>query len=269
VNTVRRTFDSDFARTFPERPVPKQVVKDYRCGGFRRCGVAGSGGRQRQLPAVSARIRFDAEGVETAVLVDATNGDPSARVFEIQPIANGREVSHSAPMAVKRRTVRTTRECPPRRWVKPCSRPPAVGRHDAEGVAEFNTALVLPREKEEMPVGRHREAKVLYPAVSPPTPRGRPAGSMQLQRRPSRSSWCRAGRSPAAAKACPARSFWFPRGAAPGGQCAVRTLRAEAQKDRFDRAQQTTRRPSAKTGRGTTDQPSYQACRSSEPVRGS
>lgn len=84
VNSVRLTFDSDFALTFPERPVPRQLVKDYRVEAFDGAAwkeVASAKDnylrlRVHRFPVVKAsKIRLT---------VDATNGDPSARVFEIR-----------------------------------------------------------------------------------------------------------------------------------------------------------------------------------------
>jgi hypothetical protein len=84
VNSVRLTFDSDFALTFPERPVPRQLVKDYRVESF-------DGAAWKEVASVKdnfLRLRVHnfptRKASKMRLLVDATNGDPSARVFEIR-----------------------------------------------------------------------------------------------------------------------------------------------------------------------------------------
>jgi len=84
VNAVRLTFDSDFALTFPERPVPRQLVKDYRVEAF-------DGAAWKEVASAKdnyLRLRVHnfptMKASKVRLLVDATNGDPSARVFEIR-----------------------------------------------------------------------------------------------------------------------------------------------------------------------------------------
>ena len=83
-NAVRLTFDTDLNPKFPVRPVVPQCVKDYRLA------VLENG---KWVDVVTERDnflrhrvhRFEARTAsKLRLLVDATNGDPSARVFEIR-----------------------------------------------------------------------------------------------------------------------------------------------------------------------------------------
>jgi hypothetical protein len=84
LNSVRLTFDTDLNPKFPVRPVVPQCVKDYRVevldGGKWVEVVKESGNFLRHRahrfpPRTASKLRLT---------VDATNGDPSARVFEIR-----------------------------------------------------------------------------------------------------------------------------------------------------------------------------------------
>lgn len=84
VNAVRLTFDTDFNLKFPARPHSVQCVKDYRVEAF-------DGTVWKEVASVKdnyLRHRTHAFPVLSAskirLLVDATNGDPAARVFEIR-----------------------------------------------------------------------------------------------------------------------------------------------------------------------------------------
>ena len=84
LNAVRLTFDTELNVKFPERPVPTQCVKDYRVEAF-------DGAAWKEVAAAKdnfLRQRVHAFQATTAakirLFVDATNGDPSARVFEIR-----------------------------------------------------------------------------------------------------------------------------------------------------------------------------------------
>jgi hypothetical protein len=84
IGSVRLTFDTELNARFPEAPVPKECVRDYR--------VAVWNGEQWTDVAVVkenymrhrvhnfARVR----AAKVRLTVEATNGDPSARVFEIR-----------------------------------------------------------------------------------------------------------------------------------------------------------------------------------------
>ena len=84
LNAVRLTFDTDMNLKFPARPVAEQCVKDYRVEAF-------EGGAWKEVAAAKEnflRHRVHAFPAQKAskirLLVDATNGEPSARVFEIR-----------------------------------------------------------------------------------------------------------------------------------------------------------------------------------------
>lgn len=83
-NAVRLTFDTDLNTRFPVRPVVPQCVKDYRLAVL-------AGGQWVDL--VKERDNFLRHRVhrftgrtasKLRLLVEATNGDPSARVFEVR-----------------------------------------------------------------------------------------------------------------------------------------------------------------------------------------
>lgn len=85
INTVQLTFDTDQNRRHPAEPVSKFCVKDYRVE------VLNPTGRWQEVVAVTdnfLRHRVHVFPAVTAskmrVTVDATNGDPSARIFEIR-----------------------------------------------------------------------------------------------------------------------------------------------------------------------------------------
>jgi hypothetical protein len=84
LNAVRLTFDTDFALKFPERPVPARLAKDYRVEAF-------DGAAWKEVAAATDNyLRLRAHSFTTTkaskvrLLVDATHGEPSARVFEIR-----------------------------------------------------------------------------------------------------------------------------------------------------------------------------------------
>jgi len=84
VNSVRLTFDTDLNTRFPAKPVVPQCVKDYRVEAF-------DGKAWQEVVAVKGNFlrhrvhHFPARSVSRLRLtVDATNGDPSARVFEVR-----------------------------------------------------------------------------------------------------------------------------------------------------------------------------------------
>lgn len=84
LNAVRLTFDTDLNVKFPERPVPVQCVKDYRVEAFdgtawQEVAAAKENFLRHRVHAFPAR-----SATKIRLLVDATNGDPSARVFEIR-----------------------------------------------------------------------------------------------------------------------------------------------------------------------------------------
>jgi hypothetical protein len=84
LNSVRLTFDTELNVKFPERPVPPQCVKDYRVEAF-------DGRVWKEIAAVKDNfLRHRVHAFPTVktpkirLLVEATNGDLSARVFEIR-----------------------------------------------------------------------------------------------------------------------------------------------------------------------------------------
>jgi hypothetical protein len=84
VNAVRLTFDTDLNPKFPVKPVVPQCVKDYRVDVL-------EGGKWVEVASERdnfLRHRVHRFPVRTTskirLTVDATNGDPSARVFEIR-----------------------------------------------------------------------------------------------------------------------------------------------------------------------------------------
>jgi hypothetical protein len=84
VNSVRLTFDTDLNTRFPDKPVVTRCVKDYRVEAF-------DGNVWKEVATVKDNfLRHRVHGFSTRsatklrLTVDATNGDPSARVFEIR-----------------------------------------------------------------------------------------------------------------------------------------------------------------------------------------
>ncbi len=84
MNSVRLTFDTDLNTKFPVKPVVPQCVRDYRIEAF-------DGQAWQEVAAVKdnfLRHRVHLFPARTAskvrLTVDATNGDPAARVFEIR-----------------------------------------------------------------------------------------------------------------------------------------------------------------------------------------
>lgn len=84
LNTVHLTFDTDLNRLFPEEPVAPECVRDYRLSYF-------TGKEWIELLAVKDNFlrhrihRFPAVKAQKLRLsVEATNGEKSARVFEIR-----------------------------------------------------------------------------------------------------------------------------------------------------------------------------------------
>ncbi len=84
MNSVRLTFDTDLNTRFPEKPVGPRCVKDYRVEAF---------DGQTWSEVAAAKDNFLRHRVhhfptrsasKLRLTVDATNGDPSARVFEIR-----------------------------------------------------------------------------------------------------------------------------------------------------------------------------------------
>jgi len=84
LNSVRLTFDTDLNPKQPEKPVSKLCVKDYRVEAF-------DGQVWREVAAVTDNfLRHRVHNFpklaasKVRLTVEATNGDPSARVFEIR-----------------------------------------------------------------------------------------------------------------------------------------------------------------------------------------
>ena len=84
VNSVRLTFDTDLNTRFPDKPVVTRCVKDYRVEAF-------DGKVWKEVATVKdnfLRLRVHHFPTQSAsklrLTVDATNGDLSARVFEIR-----------------------------------------------------------------------------------------------------------------------------------------------------------------------------------------
>lgn len=84
MNSVRLTFDTDLNTKFPVKPVVPQCAKDYRIEAF-------DGQVWKEVDAAKGNfLRHRVHGFQTQpvaklrLTVDATNGDPSARVFEIR-----------------------------------------------------------------------------------------------------------------------------------------------------------------------------------------
>ena len=84
LNSVRLTFDTDLNPRFPVKPVVPQCVKDYRVEAF-------DGHDWKEVVAVKDNfLRHRVHGFrplpvsKLRLIVDATNGDPSARVFEVR-----------------------------------------------------------------------------------------------------------------------------------------------------------------------------------------
>ena len=84
MNSVRLTYDTDLNPRFPVKPVVPQCVKDYRVEAF-------DGKTWQEVVAVQDNFlrhrvhQFPARSASKLRLtVDATNGDPSARVFELR-----------------------------------------------------------------------------------------------------------------------------------------------------------------------------------------
>ena len=83
-NAVRLTFDTDLNPKFPVRPVVPQCVKAYRLAVL-------ESGKWIDVATVSDNFlrhrvhRFAARSAsKLRLLVEATNGEPSARVFEVR-----------------------------------------------------------------------------------------------------------------------------------------------------------------------------------------
>ena len=84
LNSVRLTFDTDLNTKFPDKPVVTRCVKDYRVEAF-------DGTVWKEVAAAKDNfLRHRVHGFPTQsatklrLTVDATNGDPTARVFEIR-----------------------------------------------------------------------------------------------------------------------------------------------------------------------------------------
>jgi len=84
MNSVRLTFDTDLNTNFPVKPVVPQCVKDYRVEAF-------DGQAWKEVVSMKDNfLRHRAHGFQTQpvaklrLTVDAANGDPAARVFEIR-----------------------------------------------------------------------------------------------------------------------------------------------------------------------------------------
>ena len=84
LNSLRLTFDTDLNTKFPVKPVVPQCVKDYRVEAY-------DGAAWREVVKEKDNfLRHRVHGFKTLsasklrLTVDATNGDPSARVFEIR-----------------------------------------------------------------------------------------------------------------------------------------------------------------------------------------
>lgn len=84
LNSLRLTFDTDLNTKFPVKPVVPQCVKDYRVEAY-------DGAAWREVAKEKDNfLRHRVHGFKTLsasklrLTVDATNGDPSARVFEIR-----------------------------------------------------------------------------------------------------------------------------------------------------------------------------------------
>ncbi len=84
IGSVRLTFDTELNARFPEPPVPKECVKEYRVAVL-------EGAQWRDVAVVRENFMrhrvHDFPKVRTAkvrLTVEATNGDPSARVFEMR-----------------------------------------------------------------------------------------------------------------------------------------------------------------------------------------
>jgi len=86
VNSVRLTFDSDFRLKFPERPVPRQLVKDYRVEVFDGAVWKEVASAKENYLRLRAHRFPTMKATKLRLLVDATNGDPSARVFEVRAL---------------------------------------------------------------------------------------------------------------------------------------------------------------------------------------
>lgn len=84
LNAVRLTFDTDLNPKFPAKPVPACCVKDYRVEAFD--GTAWQTVVTEKDNFLRHRVHRFAERTASKlrVTVDATNGDPSARMFEIR-----------------------------------------------------------------------------------------------------------------------------------------------------------------------------------------
>jgi len=84
MNSVRLTFDTDLNTKFPVKPVVPQCVKDYRVEAF-------DGQAWKEVVSMKDNfLRHRVHGFQTQpvaklrLTVDAANGDPAARVFEIR-----------------------------------------------------------------------------------------------------------------------------------------------------------------------------------------
>jgi len=85
MNTVQLTFDTDLNRRYPERPASRFCVKDYRVE------VLDKVGEWKEVVAVRDNFlrhrihTFPSVGTsKMRITVDATHGDPSARIFEVR-----------------------------------------------------------------------------------------------------------------------------------------------------------------------------------------
>lgn len=84
LNAVRLTFDTDFSLKFPERPAPAQLVKDYRVEAFDGTAWKEVASAKDNYLRLRAHSFPTMKAAKLRLLVDATNGDKSARVFEIR-----------------------------------------------------------------------------------------------------------------------------------------------------------------------------------------
>ena len=84
LNSVRLTFDTDLNPKFPVKPVVPQCVKDYRVellenGKWVQAFKESDNFLRHRVHRFPARTAS-----KIRLTVDATNGDPSARVFEVR-----------------------------------------------------------------------------------------------------------------------------------------------------------------------------------------
>ena len=84
LSSVRLTFDTELNARFPAAPVPKQCVRDYRIAILKDGNWVEIAKVENNFMRHCVHDFEPTTATKVRVTVDATNGDPSARIFEIR-----------------------------------------------------------------------------------------------------------------------------------------------------------------------------------------